>query len=152
MQNTWTYSEPMEVWPSWWGSVCEPPGRSAVCRSVLWPRPPGSARVRCRRSRTGRGTRPCPPCTPWPVHSSCLVRPCWRDGRGHGSPRRGWRRCCSTSMNRAAPTVEVYRLALDPGAHHLSVPHGPGVVEHLLVTRGRARVGRSGEAGRDRRG
>ena len=42
-------------------------------------------------------------------------------------------------------TVEVYRLALDPGTHHLSVPHGPGVVEHLLVTRGRARVGRVGE-------
>lgn len=42
-------------------------------------------------------------------------------------------------------TVEVYRLVLEPGAHHLSVPHGPGVVEHLLVTRGRARVGRVGE-------
>ena len=32
-----------------------------------------------------------------------------------------------------------------PGAHHRSVPHGPGVVEHLLLTRGRARVGRAGE-------
>ena len=42
-------------------------------------------------------------------------------------------------------TVEVYRLALDPGAHHRSVPHGPGVVEHLLLTRGRGRVGRVGE-------
>ena len=25
------------------------------------------------------------------------------------------------------------------------MPHGPGVVEHLLLTRGRARVGRVGE-------
>lgn len=42
-------------------------------------------------------------------------------------------------------TVEVYRLVLEPGAEHHSVPHGAGVVEHLLLTRGRARVGRSGE-------
>lgn len=42
-------------------------------------------------------------------------------------------------------TVEVYRLRLDAGAHHDSVPHGPGVTEHLLLTRGRARVGRRGE-------
>ncbi|HYI56695.1 MAG TPA: helix-turn-helix domain-containing protein [Microlunatus sp.] len=42
-------------------------------------------------------------------------------------------------------TVEVYRLVLDPGAVHHSVPHGAGVVEHLLLTRGRARVGRAGE-------
>ena len=42
-------------------------------------------------------------------------------------------------------TVEVYRLVLEPGAEHHSVPHGAGVVEHLLLTRGRARVGRLGE-------
>ncbi len=42
-------------------------------------------------------------------------------------------------------TVEIYRLALDPGARHRSVAHGPGVVEHLLLTQGRARVGRVGE-------
>jgi transcriptional regulator with XRE-family HTH domain len=41
-------------------------------------------------------------------------------------------------------TVEVYRLRLRPGVTHLSVPHGPGVVEHLLVTAGRARAGREG--------
>jgi len=41
-------------------------------------------------------------------------------------------------------TVEVYRLVLYARAYHRSVPHGPGVVEHLLLTRGRARVGRSG--------
>jgi transcriptional regulator with XRE-family HTH domain len=42
-------------------------------------------------------------------------------------------------------SVEVYRLRLEPGITHRSVSHGPGVVEHLLVTAGRARVGRSGE-------
>ena len=41
-------------------------------------------------------------------------------------------------------TVEVYRLRLDPGARHRSPAHGPGVTEHLLVTAGRARVGRLG--------
>ncbi|MFT4165327.1 MAG: XRE family transcriptional regulator [Microlunatus sp.] len=45
----------------------------------------------------------------------------------------------------AGATVEVYRLTLESGAEHRSVPHGPGVVEHLLVTRGCARVGRLGE-------
>jgi transcriptional regulator with XRE-family HTH domain len=42
-------------------------------------------------------------------------------------------------------TVEVYRLRLEGGAHHRSVAHGPDVVEHVLVTAGRARVGRSGQ-------
>ena len=42
-------------------------------------------------------------------------------------------------------TVEVYRLRIDPGVCHRSVAHGPGVTEHLLVTAGRARVGRRGE-------
>jgi len=42
-------------------------------------------------------------------------------------------------------TVEVYRLGLDAEARHRSGGHGPGVVEHLLVTSGRARVGRAGE-------
>ncbi|OLM27622.1 Helix-turn-helix regulator [Pseudonocardia sp. Ae717_Ps2] len=41
-------------------------------------------------------------------------------------------------------TVEVYALALVPGAVHVSPGHGPGVVEHLLVTRGAVRAGRSG--------
>ncbi|MCK9897707.1 helix-turn-helix domain-containing protein [Frankia sp. AgB32] len=41
-------------------------------------------------------------------------------------------------------TVEVYLLHLDPGARHVSAAHGPGVVEHLLVTHGRARAGRPG--------
>jgi transcriptional regulator with XRE-family HTH domain len=42
-------------------------------------------------------------------------------------------------------TVEVYRLRLDQGGAHRSVAHGPGVTEHLLVTAGRASVGRVGE-------
>jgi transcriptional regulator with XRE-family HTH domain len=42
-------------------------------------------------------------------------------------------------------TVEVYRLRLDPGVRHRSVAHGPGVVEHLLVTAGRVLAGRLGE-------
>ena len=42
-------------------------------------------------------------------------------------------------------TVEVYRLRVEPGTVHRSVPHGPGVTEHLLVTSGRIRAGRPGE-------
>ena len=42
-------------------------------------------------------------------------------------------------------TVEVYRLRLEPGSAHRSPAHGPGVVEHMLVTSGRARAGRLGE-------
>jgi quercetin dioxygenase-like cupin family protein len=41
--------------------------------------------------------------------------------------------------------VEVYRLSLEPGVHYRSPAHGPGVTEHLLVTAGRARVGRPDE-------
>jgi transcriptional regulator with XRE-family HTH domain len=44
----------------------------------------------------------------------------------------------------AGHTVEVYRLRLLPGTTHRSAAHGPGVAEHLLVTAGRARVGREG--------
>ena len=39
-------------------------------------------------------------------------------------------------------TVEVYRLHLDAGARHRSAGHTRGVVEHLLVLEGHARVGR----------
>lgn len=42
-------------------------------------------------------------------------------------------------------TVEVYRLQLGARAQHHSVPHGHDVTEHLLVTAGRAAVGRSGQ-------
>jgi transcriptional regulator with XRE-family HTH domain len=40
--------------------------------------------------------------------------------------------------------VEVYHLHLDAGSRRTSPPHGPGVVEHLLVTDGRLRAGRVG--------
>ncbi|MDH2412885.1 helix-turn-helix domain-containing protein [Nocardioides sp. CER19] len=40
--------------------------------------------------------------------------------------------------------VEVYLLSLDPSSAHRSPSHGPGVREHLLLTSGRARVGRVG--------
>lgn len=42
-------------------------------------------------------------------------------------------------------TVEVYQLRIESGVHHRSVAHGTGVVEHMLVTAGRALVGRLGE-------
>ncbi|WP_062204942.1 helix-turn-helix domain-containing protein [Demequina salsinemoris] len=41
--------------------------------------------------------------------------------------------------------VEIYTLRLTPGTVHRSAAHGPRVVEHLVVTRGAARVGRAGE-------
>ena len=55
------------------------------------------------------------------------------------------RHSCSTPASQPAGRSEVYRLVLEPGAEHRSVPHGAGVVEHLLLTRGRARVGRVGD-------
>jgi quercetin dioxygenase-like cupin family protein len=36
-------------------------------------------------------------------------------------------------------------LRVEAGVRYASAAHGPGVVEHLLVTAGRARVGRLGE-------
>jgi transcriptional regulator with XRE-family HTH domain len=42
-------------------------------------------------------------------------------------------------------TVETYVLDLEPGEEHRSDPHGAGVVEHLHLTLGRARVGTSAE-------
>lgn len=37
--------------------------------------------------------------------------------------------------------VEVYSLALQPGAAHLGQPHPDGTVEHVLVTAGQLQVG-----------
>jgi transcriptional regulator with XRE-family HTH domain len=42
-------------------------------------------------------------------------------------------------------TVEIYRLRIESGRCHRSPAHGPGVIEHMLVTSGRARAGRLGE-------
>jgi transcriptional regulator with XRE-family HTH domain len=41
-------------------------------------------------------------------------------------------------------TVEVYAIRLEPGSTHVSQAHGPAVVEHLLVVRGRVAAGRQG--------
>lgn len=43
--------------------------------------------------------------------------------------------------------VEVYHLHLSAHADRVAPSHGPGVVEHLLVTRGRVRAGRRGAEG-----
>ena len=56
---------------------------------------------------------------------------------GHGGGRDG--------VHDGGQTVEVYRLRIEAGHGHRSPAHGPGVTEHLLVTSGRARVGRVGE-------
>ncbi|MGC5166300.1 helix-turn-helix domain-containing protein [Luteimicrobium sp. DT211] len=44
-------------------------------------------------------------------------------------------------------TVEVYTLEHDPGVARSSPAHAPGVVEHLVTTRGSFRVVRHGPAG-----
>ncbi|MFD8542725.1 helix-turn-helix domain-containing protein [Streptomyces sp. NPDC059649] len=36
---------------------------------------------------------------------------------------------------------DLYRIDAEPGTPHTSVPHAPGVVEHVLLTAGRALVG-----------
>lgn len=41
-------------------------------------------------------------------------------------------------------TVEVYAIRLEAGCRHESDPHGPTVVEHLLVVGGRVAAGRVG--------
>ena len=38
-------------------------------------------------------------------------------------------------------TTEIYRLRIRPGRTQVSPDHGPGVVEHLVVTTGTIRVG-----------
>ncbi len=45
----------------------------------------------------------------------------------------------------ADDAVEIYTLTLTPGTAHRSAAHGSHVIEHVVVTRGRARVGRAGE-------
>ena len=54
-------------------------------------------------------------------------------------------RLLDASEHANGTVVEVYLLTLDPAAPHVSPAHGAGVTEHLLVTHGRARVGRAGE-------
>ncbi len=42
--------------------------------------------------------------------------------------------------------LEVYVLDLEQGARRTAAPHPPGIVEHVIVMRGRAEVGPDGEA------
>ncbi|MDQ1719379.1 MAG: hypothetical protein QOE89_3332 [Pseudonocardiales bacterium] len=46
-----------------------------------------------------------------------------------------------TSAPEGGVTTEVYRLVIRRGRRQVSPGHGPGVVEHLIVTAGTARVG-----------
>ncbi|QGL76739.1 helix-turn-helix domain-containing protein [Stenotrophomonas maltophilia] len=39
---------------------------------------------------------------------------------------------------------DLYRLAVEPGAPRLSEPHPPGTIEHVVLCRGRARLGPAG--------
>ncbi|MGD0067698.1 MAG: XRE family transcriptional regulator [Streptosporangiaceae bacterium] len=41
---------------------------------------------------------------------------------------------------------DVYRIAAEPGQPRASQPHGPGVLEHVVIGAGRALVGVAGEA------
>ncbi len=41
---------------------------------------------------------------------------------------------------------DVYRIAAEPGQPRASRPHGPGVIEHVVIGAGRALVGVAGEA------
>jgi transcriptional regulator with XRE-family HTH domain len=41
---------------------------------------------------------------------------------------------------------DVYRIAAEPGQARASQPHGPGVLEHVVIGAGRALVGVAGEA------
>jgi transcriptional regulator with XRE-family HTH domain len=45
------------------------------------------------------------------------------------------------SVTEGGVTTEVYRLVIRRGRRQVSPGHGPGVVEHLIVTAGTARVG-----------
>lgn len=39
---------------------------------------------------------------------------------------------------------DLYRLAVEPGAPRLSEPHPSGTIEHVVLCRGRARLGPAG--------
>ena len=41
---------------------------------------------------------------------------------------------------------DLYRLVVEPGAPRLSEPHPPGTIEHVVLCRGRARLGPAGQA------
>jgi transcriptional regulator with XRE-family HTH domain len=45
----------------------------------------------------------------------------------------------------AGDRCDVYRIAAEPGHPRASQPHSPGVVEHVVISAGRALVGATGE-------
>jgi len=45
----------------------------------------------------------------------------------------------------AGVRCDVYRIAAEPGHARASQPHSPGVVEHVVISAGRALVGATGE-------
>jgi transcriptional regulator with XRE-family HTH domain len=53
----------------------------------------------------------------------------------------------ATLLSAGPPGVrrDVYRIAAEPGHARASQPHTPGVVEHVVISAGRALVGAAGE-------
>ena len=53
----------------------------------------------------------------------------------------------ATLLAAVSPGVrsDVYRIAAEPGHARASQPHSPGVVEHVVISAGRALVGATGE-------
>jgi transcriptional regulator with XRE-family HTH domain len=53
----------------------------------------------------------------------------------------------ATLLAAVSPAVrcDVYRIAAEPGHARASEPHSPGVVEHVVISTGRALVGATGE-------
>lgn len=62
--------------------------------------------------------------------------------RGNESDRRAGKLSGDfTGRLPAGARRDIYLLLTQPGADRISHPHPPGSVEHIIVTRGRARVG-----------
>ncbi|MFJ3958419.1 helix-turn-helix domain-containing protein [Arthrobacter sp. NPDC090010] len=81
-------------------------------------------------------------CAPLNVPLTALVG----DSPGAVSEASGGMRTTLLSVRRnATQTVEVFIIAIPKGAAHTSPGHGPGVVEHLVVTEGSLEVGPVGK-------
>ncbi len=65
-----------------------------------------------------------------------MKAPLWRRSRLTTPPP------CWLSVLRAFSAL--YRLAVEPGAPRLSEPHPSGTIEHVVLCRGRARLGPAG--------
>ena len=81
-------------------------------------------------------------CAPLNVPLTALVG----ESPGSISESSGGIRTTLLSVRRnASHTVEVFILEVPEGAAHTSPGHGPGVIEHLVVTEGALQVGPVGE-------